>query len=163
MRISMAGGPFPGMLIMAALLSGCATPNANLSPMQRRVLTTRLIQGDREDTFRSIMTVLQDQGYSIRNTDMDAGLISAYVARRSTGSLGITAEPRTGFEMSCIVGAVSEHTTEVRLNIRKSYEGERSLFERMRDAGPEVYDAEVLQNFFDQIVVEVKRRQAIGR
>ncbi len=51
----------------------------------------------------------------------------------------------------------------MRLNIRKTYEADRSVTDRMKDGGPEVYDAEVLQNFFNQITIEVKWRQAIGR
>ncbi len=41
----------------------------------------------------------------------------------------------------------------MRLNIRKTYEADRSVTDRMKDGGPEVYDAEVLQNFFNQITI----------
>jgi hypothetical protein len=73
----------------------------------------------------------RDDGYSIRNTDMEAGLIFAYVARRSFGFLGIAKGSDTGFEVSCIINAISEQATEVRFNIRKTYEGDRSVTDRM--------------------------------
>lgn len=147
-------------LAVVAVLAGCAAA-PRLSPMQIRQLTTRTIEGSREDTFRAVLTVLQDQGYSVRNTDMESGLISAYAARHATGPLGLAGDKGTGFDLSALVTPLSERHTEVRLTIRKSYEGGRTVLARVTDRGPEVYDAEVLQEFFNQILVEVKRRQAM--
>ncbi len=148
---------------LVVFLGGCglAARRPAISPMQKRVLTTKLIEGSHEDTFRAVMTVLQDHGYAIRNTDMDAGLISAYTARQNYGVWGIPTEHGTGFETSCIVTPVSSETTEIRLVIRKSYESRLRFSDRLSDKGPEVYDPEVIQELFNQVTVEVKRRQAI--
>lgn len=148
--------------VSVAVFSGCAA-GPKLSPMQVRQLTTRLIDGSYVDTYRATLTVLQDQGYRIRETDMESGLISAYASRTRTGFLWTTQDDGLGFELSCIVDSLSDTRTEVRLGFRKSYEGkERPWLERFLDrSGPDVLDPKVFESFFNQINVEVKRRRAI--
>jgi len=61
---------------------GCAV-QPQLSPLQKRQITTRLFDAGYENTYRSILTVLQDQGYIIKNTDMNTGLINATIDREA--------------------------------------------------------------------------------
>jgi len=70
------------ILFLSLFAKGCVPPGAKLSPMQKRQITTRLSEGSYEDTYRAALTVFQDQDYIIQNTDMQAGLIVAYVDGR---------------------------------------------------------------------------------
>ena len=74
------------LIVASLMLLGCATPDSaiNLSPMQKRQITTRQIEGSYENVYRATMTVLQDQEYIIKNTDMASGLIVANIDRETS-------------------------------------------------------------------------------
>lgn len=145
------------VLLIAAVASGCM---ASLSPMQKRQITTKEIDGSYDDAFRATLTVLQDQGYAIRHTDMETGLISAFTSREG----GFLSTTRTSLEMSCIVTEVAEERSRLRMTLRerKSSRGHKSLLESLfaPDKEREVSDPDVYQELFNQILVEVRRRQA---
>ena len=163
-------------LLLSFFAGGCMPPSAKLSPLQKRHITSKLIAGSFEDTYRAALTIFQDQDYMIRNTDMQAGLIVAYVDRaasastQAAGSLvgilveagsGVTTTAGAGFELSCIVNKISETTSEVRLSIHESAYNSMSSGGVRNQKTTQIYDAEVFQNFFDQLTIEVKRRQAM--
>ena len=72
------------MIVGMVLMVGCATA-PQMSPMQMRQITTRTIECSYENAFRATMTVLQDQQYVIKETDMDTGFILANVNRQTGG------------------------------------------------------------------------------
>ncbi|MGB9765839.1 MAG: hypothetical protein ACPLZD_10880 [Candidatus Saccharicenans sp.] len=77
------------MLFLCLIISEACTPEPKLSPMQIRQITTKLFDSDYETVFRACLTVFQDQGYIIKNTDMDSGLIVASIDKEtSAGSQG---------------------------------------------------------------------------
>jgi len=162
------------ILFLSLFAKGCVPPGAKLASMQKRQITTRLIEGSYEDTYRAALTVFQDQDYIIQNTDMQAGLIVAYVDRASsaatetTGSLlgalftansGTTTTAGTGFELSCIVSKISETSTEMRLSIHKTAYGKSGS--TVNQKTKQIYNTKVFQNFFNQVIIEVKRREAM--
>jgi len=73
---------FSFALIIICFIGNIAcTPEPQLSPMQVRQITTKLFDSDYETVYRACLTVLQDQGYIIKNTDMDSGLIVASITK----------------------------------------------------------------------------------
>jgi len=161
-----------------AATSACQTytpSGAALSPMQKRAMTTKLIDGSYEDTYRAVMTVMQDQDYGIRETDIASGLIVADVqrphraTRESASSLGdvveilsgATVTEGSGFELSCIVNPISDTATEIRLTLHVTTFGSPNTNGVRRERSEQIYDPEVFREFFNQIDIEVKRRQAI--
>lgn len=74
---------FFSIFLLLTILVGCAT-GPQLSQMQIRQLTTKMIEGSYENVFRATMAVLQDQGYIIKNTDMNSGLIVANIDRETS-------------------------------------------------------------------------------
>jgi hypothetical protein len=158
-----------GLLCLAVscvLIAGCAT-TPKLSPMQIRELTTRQMDGSYENIYRACITVFQDQGYIIKNTDMDSGLIVANVDREtSMGSqvfqvlwAGFVWDKGTQVEVSAMVNLVSESASEVRVNIQEVNYGQYGGKNRIR----QIYDEKLYYNLFNEIVTEVKRREAMGR
>lgn len=165
--------------VVAIGLVGCQTyaPSGEvLSPIQKRAVTTKLVDGSYDDTYRAVMAVLQDQDYGIRETDMETGLIVAEVqrasstTRRSTGTVlgdvieiitGATVAEGSSFELSCIVGPITDSTTEVRLSIHVTTYGSANTNGVRRESSEQIYDPEVFREFFNQIDVEVRRRQAM--
>ncbi len=160
----------PKMLFLFLLFFSCAV-GPQLSPMQQRQITTQIINGSYEDTYRASITVLQDQRYVIKNTDMASGLIVANVDRAASGGsqfaqalfLGYVADKGTEIEVSCIVNKISSDQTEVRMNIQEVNYGQSSMWTgTSKQKSKQIYDPEVYRNIFNQIEVEVKRRQAIA-
>lgn len=153
------------------LFLNCAATGPNLSPMQIRQITTKLISGSYEDTYRSTLTVLQDQGYIIKNTDMASGLISAQVDREASGGsqfaqafiLGYISDKGSVIEFSCMVNRMNENNTELRINIQETGYGQSSAWTgTSKQRVKQIYTPELYKKIFDQILIEVKRRQAIS-
>jgi hypothetical protein len=154
------------LILMLMFLSGCAT-TPKLSPMQIREITTREIEANYENVYRAALTVIQDNGYIIKNTDMDSGLIVATIDREtSKGSqffqapfLGYVANKSTVVELSCMVNRLTEDRQQIRMNIQEtnmSQFGGKNVIKQIYS--PKVYEA-----LFNDIKVEVKRREAMGR
>ena len=136
--------------------------------MQLRQITTRMIQGRYENVFKATMTVLQDNFYIIKQTDMDAGLIVAEVNREASGwsqffqALGSEGEiPSKGtvVEATAVVGKLSETTSEVRITIQEKTYSSTGKTTRVK----QLKDSEVYRSLFNDITIEVKRREALGR
>ena len=136
------------MLVLAAHASACA---AKLSPMQKRQITTRVVDATYADTYRATMTVLQDHGYAIRNTDMESGLIWAYAFRSDDGT--------RGYELSCVLERRTPRRTEIRVTIRRerTSQDRNWLAELLSSDSPDVYDADVYDGLFTEISVETRR------
>lgn len=150
---------------MIVLTGGCA--NRSLSPMQKRQITSRQIEGSYEDVYRATMTVLQDQEYIIKNTDMASGLIVASVDREaSRGSqlfakimVGYVARKGTFVEATVTVGEINETLQEVRMNLQETRYDKRG---NKRDI-KQILQPEPYRELANQITVETKRREALGR
>ena len=158
------------LVLFAIIFVGCAV-GPKLSPMQMRQITTKLINGAYEDTYRSALTVLQDQGYIIKNTDMESGLIMAQVDRATSGGSqfvqalfsGYVSDKGTDIEVSCIVNKISNTNTEIRINIQETKYGQSSYWSgTSKQKVKQIYEPELYRNLFNEIELEVKRRQAIS-
>jgi hypothetical protein len=162
-------------MILSGTLIGCMS-GAKLSPMQKRQLSSKLIEGSYEDVYRAALTVFQDQDYIIRNTDMPSGLIVAYVEREAIGTTqvagslleallatnsGTMTTASAGFELSCLVNKINETASEVRLSIHETAYSNPGESGARAQRTEQIYDEKVFQNFFNQISVEVKRREAM--
>lgn len=156
------------MLVCAIALlgSGCAS-RANLSPMQKRQITTHQIEGSYENVYRAAMTVLQDQGYVVKNTDMASGLIVASVDRETSESSQFwqalwidDVNQGTFIEASITVGTINDSLQEIRVSLQETrynrYDGGKTDIKQL--VNPAVY-----QELANQITVETKRREALGR
>jgi len=147
--------PMVMVLLATTLASGCAS--APLSPMQKRQLTTLVVRAEFEHTYRATLSVLQDEGYSIRETDFEAGFISAHFTPRY--------EADHTLEMSAVVARLSDTRCELRMTLihapKDDDDGWLKTLLRGSD-DPAVTDREVFLRLFRQIETEVERRKAIG-
>lgn len=156
---------FPFILLLT-LFVGCATA-PQLSQMQIRQLTTKMIEGSYDNVYRATMTILQDQGYVIKNTDMNSGLIVADIDRETSGGsqfaqalfLGRITDKNTIIEVSATVNNLNDTNQELRLNIQETnYTGSGG-----KNSIKQIYDEKVYQNLFNEITLEVKRREAMNK
>lgn len=154
---------------MFIFMVGCAV-QPQLSPMQKRQITTRLFESGYETTYRAILTVLQDQGYIIKNTDMKAGLINASVDREAgTGSqfaqavlLGYVVDKGSEIDASFMVNKISDNKTEVRLNMQEAQYGQSSKWSSSgKQSVRQILDPNIYNQLFNEIQTEIKRREAM--
>jgi len=159
------------MLVLVVLLGGCAT-TPTLSPMQKRHITTKMIEGTYDNVYRATLTVLQDQGYIIKNTDMASGLIVANADRRASGGsqflqalfAGYIYDKGSEIEITCMVNLLSDQTSELRVNIREVKYGQSSAWtSSSKQDVRQIYDEATYQQLFNEISVEVRRREALNR
>lgn len=154
------------IFILLALFVGCAA-GPQLSQMQIRQLTTKMIEGSYENVFRATMTILQDQGYVIKNTDMNSGLIVANIDRETSGGsqffqallVGSVYDKNTVIEVSATVNKLNEQSQELRLNIQETNYSGSGAKQKIN----QIYDEEVYQKLFNEITLEVKRREAMNK
>ena len=140
--------------------------------MQIRQLTTKTMEGIYENVFKATITVLQDQGYIIKNTDMNSGLIVANVDRATSGGSqftqalfgGYVSDKGTMVEVSCMVNKINDTTQELRINIQETKYGQSSKWSGTGTQDVRrIYDEKVYQGLFNQIITEVKRREAMQK
>jgi len=112
---------------------------------------------------------LQDQGYIIKNTDMNSGLIVAQIDREASKSSqfwqamfsqhGYIQNKGTLVETSVTVNKLNDAQSEIRMIIE---EGTYGSFNNKTDiktiTDPKIYDA-----FLNDVLIEVKRREAINK
>lgn len=160
------------VLIFSLLILASCTPKPQLSPMQVRQITTKMFECDYETCYRATLTIIQDQGYVIKDTDMETGHILASVDRQTKGGsqffqallTGYVSDKGTEYELSAMVDKLSETATEIRINIAKVKYGQSSKFSgTSKQSSKRIYDAELFRDLFNDIGVEIKRREAMKR
>ncbi len=70
------------LFVLCFFLGGCATVGSQLTPLQRKVMESKELEGTYEDAFKSTVSVLQDKGYQIINSDYQGGIISAETSKK---------------------------------------------------------------------------------
>lgn len=150
--------------IFSLLIVGCAS-QPTMSPQQRRQLQTRVFQHTSFDTvFRAFKTVLQDEGYIIKNQDMSGGLIVATIEKTDSSSgfwaaMAGNHNYRTGegFELSVNLEKVGSGV-ETRMTIQKLEQ-----YSQGGSQGHEILDHDLYQSFYNKVRTEVERRKAEGK
>lgn len=157
-------------VLIIVFLVGCATQPL-ISPQQKRQITTRIFEAKYENTYRSILTVLQDQGYIVKNTDMNTGLINATVDRQTgTGAqvaqailFGRVVNKGSELDVSFMVNKINETSTEIRINIQESSYGQTSMYSgTSKQDVKQILDPKIYDALFKEINTEIKRREAVG-
>jgi len=159
-----------GVVAVASVLFlqvGCVQQKPQLSPMQKRQITTKMVDGNYDNLFASTMTVLQDHEYVIKQTNKDTGLITAEVNKDAgfatkfftTNKYGNVSNSGTKVEVSAVISKLSSTKNEIRLSIEeKTYNNSGGT-----TASKQLYQPEVFQTLFNDITTEVKRREAFGK
>lgn len=155
---------FYPVFLLSVFFVGCATTPV-ISPMQARAITTRHMEAGFEDIYRACITVFQDQGYIIKDTDMNTGLIVAQVDREASKSsqfwqafwAGAVYNKGTLVEVSCMVNKINDTSSDVRMSVQETTYNQWGGKAQIK----QVYDEELYKNLFNEILTEVKRREAI--
>ncbi len=158
------------ILAASALLlttAGCIQQEAPLSPLQKRQMSTRLIEGRYDDVFAATMTIVQDHEYILKQTNKDTGLITAEVNKDAgfaskfftSNKYGYTSNSGTKVELSVVVSKINATKSEVRLSIEEKVYNSNGGTTSSR----QLYDMQTFSTLLNDITTEVKRREALGR
>ena len=142
--------------------AGCVT-TTKLSPQQRRALQVRNFESPYNHVFRAFKTVLQDEGYIIKNQDMEGGLIVAHSSKpASSGSVFLSVlagdqnyHTGTTYEVSVNLEAIRKSYVESRVIIQK-----KSAYSQGAQIGGEIINPALYKNIYSKVMVEVERRKA---
>lgn len=143
-------------------LSGCLPEP--LTPMQKRQITTRVMDAKFSTAFKATMTILQDHGYIIKQSNADSGLINAEISKQDDSILfQMFADEQSTkgsfVELSAIVSELNPTTSEVRINIQEKTYNKAG----QTNSISQLYDTETFQTLFNDITVEIKRLQAYSQ
>ena len=143
-------------------MAGCVT-TPQLSPQQRRSLQVRNFESTYNHVFRAFKTVLQDEGYIIKNQDMQGGLIVAHNSKPTGGGMAVLAalggnenyHTGTTYEVSVNLEAIRKKYTESRVIIQKV-----ASYSQGGSRGREIIDPALYRNIYAKVIVEIERRKA---
>ena len=154
------------------LLAGCTTV-PKLSPQQRRALQVRHFENSYNNVFRSFKTVLQDEGYIIKNQDMEGGLIVAQASKQvSRGFWNYAAVFTSGLSGRQSNDYRTGTSFEVSVNleeVRKNYVQSRVIIQQVDSynrgglRGQEVVSPEMYKNIYSKVRTEIARREVQNR
>ena len=147
------------------LFTGCAT--TQLSPQQRRALQVKQFKDSSYDNvFRAFKTVLQDEGYIIKNQDMTGGLIVAHSSKPISMGRAILAglsgqrnhQTGTTYEVSVNLEEINKSYVESRVIIQQV-----ASYSQGGSQGAEILSPELYKNIYTKVSTEVARRKAQGK
>jgi hypothetical protein len=150
-----------GLVALAFSLGGCATtPTANLTPLEIQQIQSRSFEADYNTTFRSVVSVFQDLGYTIKSADIATGFITAESAAKSDAAtqfwLGLAKVDQTA--VTGFVEAIGNKTT-VRLNFVNRVETSTGSGQQNKNETP-IYDSEPYRVAFEKIENAIFVRKA---
>ena len=158
---------------------GCQT-TAPLTPQQRRALQVCTFSSASYNTvFQAFKTVMQDEGYIIKNQDFSGGLIVAEsqkpvsvsggqfamavavgVLSGMSGNSSTQNNYKTGqvFSWSVNLEEIQKDSVEARLILQKL-----DFYSQGGKRGREILDPEIYRNIFVKVLREIERRKALKR
>ncbi len=159
------------IITISLFLSACGLWGPKLSVQQKRSMQNRTFEDvSYNNVFRAFKSALLDGGYVIINQDMRGGLIVAEAQKGEVTSGFLSMLPsiftvtsdsdNTGkkFIASVNLEKINKKTVETRLVLRVSTQHKKG-----GTTGKEILEPKVYKSIYDQVAVEIKRRQAKGR
>lgn len=144
-------------LLISCLFVSC-TSSPNLSQMQNRSITSKEVQANTKIAFKATLAILQDNGYVIKSSDSNAGILSA---EKALDNDNIITDKRSYIMISASVSDVTANVSKVRLTIT-----ERTIVNSIipfvsKDKIVEVKDKAVYDSLLNAIKIEAERLKMI--
>ncbi|MCK4608753.1 MAG: hypothetical protein KAT71_04665 [Gammaproteobacteria bacterium] len=118
------------VVFACSLLVGCnlLAPKPKMNPLQLQDMQTHQFHANKTATYNAITTVLQNQGYTIKSSNFDTGLITAQGLASGSSSEGIVSNllfgssdegsaDTTYFLISAYIETINQNTTSARFNL----------------------------------------------
>ena len=155
---------------MAVLISGCTSTSSQLvsqklTPIQRRSLESKELEGKFDDAFKATIAVLQDKSYMIKTSDFESGLIYGETAKEVTNNVW---HFKSAYKVTINFEKFTENRTKMRLTIfRQMYNSfgieipEAPDSKRLKTGAVE--NPHMYQDFYNEIQQEMFRREQLNK
>ena len=147
--------------IIIIVIAGCLTLGPKLTPLQRRVMESKELEGTFDDAFRATIAVLQDKGYQIKTSDYDGGIIYAEtVPTQFTFATGAVQD-----KVTVTFEKFTEDRVKIRANIIRAVtnaQGDPYHTPFASKSGP-VENPRVYQELYMEVQREMFRRDQFGK
>lgn len=148
-------------LLLSFVFTGCQTTQEPvMTPLEIQSMQTRSYTGTQNLVFRSVVSVFQDLGYTIKSADISTGFIQADGTAKSNESLkfwtGYTQTTQT--KATAFVEQLGAKT-QVRLNFVTTKESSTMYGADDRKETP-ILNAQIYQNAFERIENAIFIRQS---
>jgi len=140
-------------LILPFILIGCAT---QMNALQLRQIESKELEAKFEDVYRATMSVLQDAGYIIKNSDFQSGVIQA-----ETGKKQDFMNTEHWTEVTATVEQFSKDIVKERITILEKEKQSQGW--GGGESSHRVDKPEILQKLYADIKQEVFRRQNLAK
>lgn len=147
-----------GLIFSAA---GCVTAPSQLTPLQRRVMESKELEGSFDDAFKATIAVLQDKGYLIKTSDHSGGLIYAESALMNVKDFWF-GMGNYQFKATVNFEKFTENRTKIRISISTEIVPPFIINLGSIKAGP-VEDPQVYQDLYAEIQKEIFRRAQLNK
>lgn len=142
-------------ILLTFVLSGCVTtPKPTMTPLEIQSLQSREYEAKKEVVFRSVISVFQDIGYTIKNADNQTGLIFAESSSNSnyiSKLFGMNIVSQT--KATAFIEKIGSKT-KARLNFVEVKKSSEYSGRTDRQDTP-IIDAQFYQNAFEKIENEI--------
>ena len=138
---------------LATLLAGCvaSAKSPEMTSLQIQAIQLKEYESTKEIVFPSVVSVFQDIGYIISNTDLETGIITAESAAENNPAMafffGVSVVKQT--KVTAFVEQLGS-TTRVRLNFVEIEKSSSSYGQNDRKDIP-IMDTKIYQNAFNKI------------
>jgi len=138
--------------LISLTLAGCATTHLPaLTPLEIQQIQSKSFEAGKDITFRSVVSVFQDLGYTIKSADLATGFITAESAANSDAAtkfwLGISKVDQTA--VTAFIEEMGSKTS-VRLNFVNRVETSSGYGQRDKQETP-IYEPQSYQSAFEKI------------
>ena len=140
------------VFLLGMVVSGCV---ATLTPLQRRGIESRELEGKFDDALKATLQVFQDYGYIVRSTDYQSGVVQ--------GETGVKRDffGMTNFEITATIEQFGEGRVRERITLVKKVKVS-SQYGTQEDSQI-VSDPELFQKLYDDIQKEMFIRKNLSK
>jgi|GEM_PF-175621 len=150
-------------------LTSCATQMVTKSPQEVKAMTTKQFETNKSLVFKSTISLLQSESYLVEDANENTGLIRASkrIENKNAASqrfwTGTSKDANTS-KVSFYIEDINKDLSEVKLTL---YEGSESTSlgywgTKNKDIKESmVYEAEIYNNWFNNLRAEIERRKAL--
>ncbi len=147
------------VIVIFITMAGCVTVDSHLTPLQRKTMESKELEGTYEDAVKSTISVLQDKGYEIKNSDYQGGIIYA----ESSNSIGYGGSE--SYSVTINFEKFTETIVKMRLSIHRQLYNAISA-KRQKFFGHIsgiVNDPKLYQDFYNEVQNEMFRRAQLNK
>ena len=140
-------------------LFSCATVVPELSPSQIKIMTTKQYETGKDMVFKSVISLLQSEGYLVENASNETGLINAY--KRIEVSRKLSRKSKATFYIEEFNSALTEVKVtfyEGTIAIKNDGYSKRAEEKESMLTTPEIYNS-----WFNNLRAEIERRKALTK